>query len=328
MVDPNAFLPDGRSHLQQTIDITLEILVGDLRQLLDDQRTEVAQTGNYYRFQAEPINQPDYFPLAQALPAPWYQPVGHWVGRLILPEPAERSQINGVWFEVRHAPADYGYWVGQRVQLCWQPPDNMWRDFQAVTRDIHFSADAEASHREGLILPTRLNHWRLVTPLESLAGARPVDDVIVQLPDPVEVRDRDRRLVITHEPIQTTGLYYGLVQILTPVDETLERYRVVHFNPTTQAFDGLTEVVRLPTVVPDSEDISPTTNRDLEKSPLNEAGWYIYGVQDAQGEFVVQSLRPRCLFQLRPSRFINRDRQGRRYLQHESWADLAAKKIP
>lgn len=326
VVDPNAFLPDGRSHLQQTIDITLEILVGDLRQLLDDQRTEVAQTGNYYRFQAEPINQPDYFPLAQALPAPWYQPVGHWVGRLILPEPAERSQINGVWFEVRHAPADYGYWVGQRVQLCWQPPDNMWRDFQAVTRDIHFSADAEASHREGLILPTRLNHWRLVTPLESLAGARPVDDVIVQLPDPVEVRDRDRRLVITHEPIQTTGLYYGLVQILTPVDETLERYRVVHFNPTTQAFDGLTEVVRLPTVVPDSEDISPTTNRDLEKSPLNEAGWYIYGVQDAQGEFVVQSLRPRCLFQLRPSRFINRDRQGRRYLQHESWADLAAKK--
>jgi predicted Abi (CAAX) family protease len=333
IVDPNAFLPDGRSHLQQTLELTLEILVGNLRQRLDQQKTEITNPGNYYRFQAAEFNQPQYYPVPPPPAAPGYQPVAPWLGRLILPTVEERLHQDGVWLELLQAPSVYQDWVGQCVLLQWPPPPDRQRPFSAVVRDIHFSAAAEDSHRDGLILPTRLNHWRLVTPLESLAGARPVDDVVVSLPEPVTVAQVESAheppglvLTIVHEPIQTAGLNYALVQFLAPLDSALERYRVVHFNPQTGGFDGREETVRLPTVVPDGEGVLPSVNRQIERSQLNASGWYLYGAQDHQGEFVVRSLRPRRLFQLQPSRFIPSYRQGRRYLRHESWQGLTAKK--
>ncbi|TVQ09368.1 MAG: CAAX protease [Leptolyngbya sp. DLM2.Bin27] len=346
VLDDQAFLPDGRSHLQQTLDFTLDILVGDLREHLDHQKIQVTQPGNYYQFQSAPFNHPSYYRVQSTLAQPWYQPVGPWVGRLVLPEPDQRPDLDGVWLDLLHAPAAYQTWVGQRVGLRWRCAPGLKKRFLAVTRDIHFSTDAEASHRDGLILPSRLNHWRLVTPLESLAGARPVDDILVKLPERVSVAadpspagaaaalmqpstskvHKALTMTIDHEPIQIAGVYYALVQFLRPIDEALERYRVVHYNPTTQAFDGLEETVRLPTVVRDRDGIDAATNRDLERSPLNGTGWYIHGAQAHDGEFVVQALRPRCLVQLRPDRVISSARQGRQYLRRESWGDLVQKK--
>ncbi|WP_198806927.1 CAAX protease [Leptolyngbya sp. BL0902] len=348
VVDPNAFLPDGRSHLQQTVDLTLDILVGDLRQQLDLEKDEILTKGNYYRYQVADFNHPSFYPPGIAPPAPWYRPVAPWVGRLILPELENRHPQGDVGLEVLHAPPEYADWIGQVVQLHWQPDPDFRREFQIVSRDIHFSADAEASHRDGLILPTRLNHWRVVSPLESLAGARPVDDVVVQLPDPVTVewvrpsplaprpwgegdRSGDRptvsgkvlRLTVTQEPIQTSGRFYGLVRFVEAVGP--ERFRVVHFNPATGQFDGLTETLWLPTVVLDINDTPASVNQDLEKSALNEDGWYVYGACAASGEFVVQALRPRRLLQVRPGRFIGNHRQGRQYLERESWQNLSAK---
>jgi predicted Abi (CAAX) family protease len=367
VVDPNAFLPDGRSHLQQTVDLTLDILVGDLRQQLDLQKAEILTKGNYYRYQAADFNHPSFYPPGLMPPAPWYRPVASWVGRLILPDLEARHPQGDVGLEILHAPPEYADWIGQVVQLHWRPDPDFRREFQIVSRDIHFSADAEASHRDGLILPTRLNHWRVVSPLESLAGARPVDDVVVQLPDPVTVEwvgesaaiqglsiqgdssfkpdwpsplaplpggEGDKsggrsavsgkclRLTVTQEPIQTSGRFYGLVRFVEPVGP--ERFRVVHFNPATGQFDGLVETVWLPTVVLDINDTPASVNQGLETSPLNQEGWYIYGACSAKGEFVVQSLRPRRLFQVRPGRFIGNHRQGRRYLERESWQNLAA----
>jgi predicted Abi (CAAX) family protease len=338
VLDDNAFLPDGRSHLQQTLDITLDILVGDLRQHRDQQKIQVLRLGNYYRFQKAFANRLSYDPR-QTPTEPWYQPVGNWVGRLVLPELDQRATLDGVWLELLHTPPAYRAWLGQRVPLHWRYGPDLKKRFQAVTRDIHFSAEAEDSHRQGLILPTRLHHWRLVTPLESLAGARPDDDIIVKLPDPVTVESRTASasadatlsLTIAHEPIQISAPYYALVQFLGPGDDALERYRVVHYNPATQQFDGLVETVWLPTVVPDEHGVAPATNRNLERSPLNATGWYIYGAQAGEsgprgGEFVVRSLRPRCLFQLRPDRTITSARQGRQHLRRESWSQLPEKK--
>ncbi len=333
VLDDQAFLPDGRSHLQQTLDFTLDILVGDLREHLDTQKIQVTRPGNYYQFQSVPFNHPNYYRVQSTLPEPWYWPVGEWLGRLVLPDLDQRAEIDGVWLELLHTPPAYRVWLGQRVVLRWRCDPGLKKQFMAVTRDIHFSTEAEASHRDGMILPSRLNHWRLVTPLESLAGARPMDNVIVKLPDPVDVRplkpdDMSSGLSVTilHEPIQISGLYYALVQFLGPVDEALERYRVLHYNPATQAFDGLEETVRLPTVVRDGDGIDAATNQDLERSPLNAAGWYIHGAQARDGEFVVQALRPRRLFQLRPDRVIPSARQGRQHLRRESWGDLVQKK--
>ena len=59
---------------------------------------------------------------------------------------------------------------------------------RAVTRDVHFSAEASfASTYGGTVNPTRLNNRRMVDPLESLAGAHPIDDVVVMLAGPVRV---------------------------------------------------------------------------------------------------------------------------------------------
>ncbi|MBW4483528.1 MAG: CAAX protease [Tildeniella torsiva UHER 1998/13D] len=336
VLDDQAFLHDGRSHLQQTLDLTLDIVAGDLRQLLDIQKIQVTHPGNYYQFQSAPFNHPSYYPVQQTLAAPQYRPVGDWLGRLILPHPSDRLSLDGVWFELLHTPPAYRHCLGQRVPLRWRCDPGLKKRFQAVTRDIHFSAEAEASHRDGMILPTRLNHWRLVTPLESLAGAHPVDDMIVKLPDPIRIEDLaglDSALsnpaiaiTIAHEPIQIAGLYYALVQFLGSAEGASDRYHVVHYNPVTQAFDGPKETVRLPQVVPDGDGIEPSTSRDLERSPLNAAGWYIHGAQSHDGEFVVQALRPRQLFQLRPDRILTSARQGRQYLRRESWGNLVQKK--
>ncbi|MGB3199725.1 MAG: CAAX protease [Nodosilinea sp.] len=338
VLDDQASLPDGRSHLRQTLDLTLDILVGDLRQHLDIQKIQVVKLGNYYHFQSAAFNHPGYYPVTQTLPAPWYRPVGNWVGRLVLPEPDQRPHLDGVWLELLHTPDAYRGWRGQRVRLRWQSVSDLKTRFQSVTRDIHFSAEAEESHRQGLILPTRLNHWRLVTPLESLAGAHPIDDIIVKLPEPVIVDSGSPHhphtpslpdsltLTIAHEPIQISGPYTALVQFLEPVDKTLERYRVIHYNPATQAFDGLSETVRLPRVVPDDNGVAPFTNPGLERSPQNSTGWYLYGAQDHDGDFVVKALRPRNLFQLQPNRVITSARQGVRYLRRELWSDLEQKK--
>ncbi|PSN10432.1 CAAX protease, partial [filamentous cyanobacterium CCT1] len=196
VLDDQALLPDGRSHLQQTLDLTLNILVGDLRQHLDIQKIQVVKLGNYYHFQSAAFNHPSYYPVQQALPAPWYRPVAAWVGRLVLPEPEQRPHLDDVWLELLHTPPAYRAWLGQRVPLRWQGETDLKKRLQAVTRDIHFSAEAEESHRQGLILPTRLNHWRLVTPLESLAGAHPIDDILVKLPEPVVVN----RGLLPHPP--------------------------------------------------------------------------------------------------------------------------------
>ena len=339
--DSQKTLPDGRTHLAQTLDLVMEILTGDLRQLLDEQKTQVLKPGRYYRYQVAPFNRPDYYPPIQTVNPTLYRPVADWIGRLILPEKHERAKLNGVWLELLHTPPEYRQWIGQQVPLRWQHTPKVQHRVQSVTRDIHFSAEADYSYRQGTVLPIRLNHWRLVDPLESLAGAHPEDDLIVKLPHPVRVSPPPSHpptpstltpapypfsLQITHDPIQITGRFYALVQFLGPVDSKMERYRVTHFNRDTRQFDGPEEVVCLPTVVPDANDIYAAVNQGLEKSPQNQTGWYIYGAQNQAGEFIVKALKPRCLHRVRPDRLMTSARQGYRYLRKETWSDLATKK--
>jgi predicted Abi (CAAX) family protease len=73
-------------------------------------------------------------------------------------------------------------------------------------------------------------------------------------------------LQISHEPIQITGRYYGLVKFLTPVEsvEAPQFFQVVHFNKASQQFDGIQEMIWLPQVVADDNGTLPFTNRGLE----------------------------------------------------------------
>jgi predicted Abi (CAAX) family protease len=250
------------------------------------------------------------------------------MGRLILPLPSERRQVRGVWFEVHHAEQGYENWVGQTVMLRWVNAPSVKQRVRAVTRDVHFSADAEySSHYGGSIHPERLNHWQQVGPLESLAGSHPTDDLMVMLTGRVEVEAGDRPILrIAHQPVEITGRYYGLVQFVAAIPDT-DRFQVQHFNPASRQFDGWTEAVRLPPVMLAQVYGSyPSTTRGLEQSPLNETGWYIYGAKDADGYFVMRALAPRALFRLQPDRVVFGSKASYRYIRQEAWANVAAQK--
>jgi predicted Abi (CAAX) family protease len=325
IMDPNAFLPSGASHLQHTTSMILAILEGRL--LVAPPRPK--QTSNYAIYKQADCNSYSYYPLTQTVDARHYHPIADWIGRLILPQPSERRQVRGVWLEVHHAAAGYETLVGQRVMLRWADHPAVKQRVQAVTHDIHFSVDAEySSQYGGSIHPDRLNHWQQVGPLESLAGAHPTDDLIVMLAGAVAVETHPEQTVlyIQSQPVEITGRYYALVQFVEPIPQT-DRFQVRHFNATSRQFDGALEAVRLPPVVttPSSGSAPSTTDR-LEQSPLNETGWYIYGAPDANGSFVVQALAPRSLLRLQPERVLFGSKAAYRYIRQEAWANAVAQK--
>ncbi len=326
IMDPNAYLPEGESHLQHTIGLVLSILKGQLLVALP-QRTK--QISNYEHYQQADFNHYSYYPLDQTVDPQLYRPIAPWMGRLILPQPEERQQLRGVWFEVHHAEPDYEALVGQRVILRWVNEPTVKNLVRAVTHDVHFSVDATySSQYGGTIHPVRLNHWQQVGPLESLAGSHPVDDLIVMLTGRValETENGCPVLRIAVQPVEVTGRYYGLVRFEAPVAGT-DRFRVSHFNAASRQFDGAEETLRLPQVLTSQSYGSyPSTTNGLEQMPLNEAGWYIYGAKDANGLFVVRALGPRSLFRLQPDRVVFGNKPAYRYIRRESWADIVAQK--
>ena len=328
LLDPNATLPDGRTNLAQTLDYIHQILLGRL----------VTDTGipekpsNYDGYVQAPSNRPDYYPLDKVPDARRYAAVGDWIGRLILPSLEERAAVRGAWLEVHHAPDGHANLVGHVVKLRWGE-DPVIRDIvRAVTRDVHFSAEASfASTYGGTVNPTRLNNWRMVDPLESLAGAHPVDDVVVTLAGPVRVvsdaEDGDARgvsLEIIRQPVQVTGRYYGLVRFVGPVPDT-DRIRAVHYEKSVRDFTGPEEELRFPEVVADLGGRKPSNVHGIERSPLNDDGWYVYGAPGPDGAFVVQALAPRALLRTTTRRAGTFDESaGREYVRKKLWEEVAA----
>ncbi|MEQ9623203.1 CPBP family glutamic-type intramembrane protease [Coleofasciculus chthonoplastes] len=240
-------------------------------------------------------NQPSFYPLEQDIDPTFYHSVGDWVGRLILPNPEEitaNSTGDWVWFQVYNAPDTAQDLIGDKVRLEWQETPQIQAYLDAVTTPIEFNQTTRNSQKDGNIHPNRLNGWSQVGPLQSLAGARPKNDVIVRLE---EVIWAENRLKIARSPIQVSGRFYGLVSIVSTQGEWLT---VRHYNPESDRFDGVEEVIRF------RKGRLFSTPQQLEASPAGEAGWYIYGAKDKQGVFTVQAIAPRSLFQLQPDRVI------------------------
>ena len=304
------------------------------------------QPSSYAVSAAAPFNQPDHYPLTQPVNPNRYRPVGEWMGRLILPTPAQiqvakQSHLDQdwVWIELYQAPATAGTQVGNILRLEWAPTPELQTYVQAVTTDVHLDAAAQQAQRAGNVIPSRLQERSQVGPLQSLAGARPQDDLVVRLDqiDLVQSGDGSPVLQTQIEPIQVTGRYYGLVQILGP-DPTaprsafpatcpggppcpLELYQVRHYNPASGQFDGPQETIRIPQQPPDSAGQYISTPRQIEQMPNGAAGWYIYGAPDTTGRFTVQALKPRSLFQLQPDQVLRGERAGRQYLSRQNWQE-------
>ena len=326
IMDPEQRLPDGRTHLQQTIDLIVGIIRGTAE--LKD-RTTRHKLSDYERFRSRAFNRPESYPIHQSLSPERYRAIAPWMGRLILPAKDRRTAVQGVLFEVHHAPNKYRHLVGRVVILRLSDEPKTSTYVRAVTKDVHFSPQAEYSVRQSNVHPTRIDGWRLVNPLESLAGSHPVDDVMVMLSEPVIVRSQDKSqegvaLYICHEPVQITGRYYALVKFLHPILD--DSFKVIHYNRASKQFDGREETVRMPSVVPNRNNTCPSTTRNIEQSPLNETGWYIYGARNESGKFIVQALAPCRLLQVEPEQTITGIKPAKEYLKKKTWSNLTAKK--
>jgi predicted Abi (CAAX) family protease len=219
---------------------------------------------------------------------PGYVAVSPWTGRLVLPSLAERRPDGAVRIELRNAPdaslVGREVWVRFESGLAWP---------REVTRDVTFGDEARASEAKGNIHPARIDGWKQVSPLESLAGARPADDVEVALDD---ARLEGDELVIAHDPVQIAGDLVGLVQIDGPAAGGAPGERTVrHWNAAARDFSGTSETIVFDAPatrgLPDGEKFSPIDG--IESSPLQAAGFYVHGRVGGDGRFHVAAIEPR-----------------------------------
>lgn len=241
-----------------------------------------------------------------------------------MPNVTERSRVGGIYFKVHHAPTEYRDLIGRKVYLRWSDRPDIQAYINQVKINVDFSQQAYQSMDRGIVHPIRLNHWRQVQVLESLAGARPNDDVMVTLTAVEVARKTETALYITREPILITGKYYALVTILELLPDNCAAVR--HFNSVSGKFDGEKDVVCLPSVVPDRNGVLPATVNKIDESPQNQIGWYIYGAKNRLGIFTVQAIAPRALFQLQPQKIISGLSKTTRYIHYRYWQGVKQKK--
>ena len=326
-LDEQAILADGSNHLERTLQIILRILTR-----IDGHEPYPATVANYAlkpnkiasdyeNYIKAKFNRPEYYPLGQSYRSE-YLPVNEWLGRLILPAATERSLVDGVYFEIYHAPKPD--LIGKTAYLRWSDRPDIQAYVNQVKIRIDFSAQAYKSTNKGMVHPLRLNHWRQVQALESLAGARPNDDVMVALNSVEIVEEPHLTLYIDREPIVITGKYYALVTFteLFPNNFAVVRY----YNPKSKKFDGREDVVYLPQVLPDRNGVLPATANKITQSSLNATGWYIYGAKNNRGMFTVQAIAPRSLFQLQPAKIISGLNKTTNYIHDRYWQQVEQKK--
>ncbi|MEG4086765.1 abortive infection protein [Microcoleus sp. POL10_C6] len=274
--------------------------------------------------------QPEIICENSAAVAYLYKPIALWHGRLILPSNEQRQPYGTVFFEVINAPKKYQNLIGKTAFLKWSTNREVQFFVHAVSQDINFTQETKKSQKSGNIHPDRLNGWRNVGPLETLAGSRLEDSVTVMLRRPViaiNYSSSDRQeLTIDREPVQIIGRFCALVSILQRKEPDSDKFIVRHFNKTSRQFDGAAEVIRIPQVQPDKNGVARSTNHLIEKSPLNPDGWYIYGERDADSVFVVQAIEPRKIAQLTPDETHLGLKKSLAYLSNKNWENTPAQK--
>lgn len=257
-----------------------------------------------------------------------YLPIAPWTGRLILPQFQQRRPDGGIWIEIQNAPESHAQFKGQLMWLAWHPASIHQPWLARATRNIQFDSVTQESQAKGNLHPTRLNGWKQVSPLESLAGARTIDDMQVEL-DVFSVEQTSSGWVvrINDEPVQIEGTMRGFVQFVAPVEG--KRYRVKHYDRATRSFTAAEETVAMPaagTLHPQF-NLEQSSIVNLEKLPLNAGGWYIYGSRGTDGQFVVQALEPAEMLRLPPERMIIGRTETQKYFDLNKWKQMPFQRI-
>jgi predicted Abi (CAAX) family protease len=272
-----------------------------------------------------PWSWPERYPLGQKPRADLYQPSASWIGRLILPTPEDlvvpqAPREDWVWIEIEQAPAERQALIGQRLRLRWADRQELRRLVQTVTTTIQLGQAAQQAVAAANVVPTRLD-GRRVGPLQSLAGARPRDDVTVALESVSFTPFRSPLagdLRIASPPLQITGRWQGLVMVVGRAAAE-DLWRVRHYNRASAHFDGAEETIRIPSLPPDRFGHRLLDPSGLLASPYNAEGWLIQGAPAADGLFTVQALLPYALLDLSANRVVAGTDPALAYLRHDSW---------
>ena len=279
--------------------------------------TNRAAVSSYSLVQRAPFNRPDFYPLDRRPDPALYRPHADWIGRLILPEPAEAaaSAEDWVWLQVEQAPAAAAHLVGRRLPLAWSDQPRLRALVGLLTTDIHLGAEARSLAAQGNVVPWRLDGRSRVGPLQSLAGARPEDDLSVRLEGvelaaaaglraPQPALGEGPVLRIPTPPVQITGRWMARVRLVKalPGREGAggDLFVVRHYDPRSHSYGGPQETVRIP-----SQPLNRDGRRFFETTglldhPIGAEGWTIYGAPAADGLFTVKALLPQALVQLSP----------------------------
>lgn len=289
------------------------------------------------------------FPNPQPCPSANFRPVADWSGRLVF-ERENRRENGAVLMILHNVPSgEYSEWVGKAVEVAWATSSSKevkdYVDF--LTTDVTFQGEAKKSVEAGRIHPQRLDGLKAVGPLESLAGPRPENSIHVFLDPssvvqilPVESDSTIQgKILISQPPTQLRGQQKCLVKFLGKVEEEDELYRVQHYNSATKSFEGGSiEVVRVPTVPKNGRGLRASTAVNIENSPLNPIGWYLYGhwaTNNTSNEtalegsmFVVEAWEPRRGLQVEesPDQVITGHARTQRALSDTIWKGARYKK--
>lgn len=257
-----------------------------------------------------------------ALHASPFVPVAAWSGRLILPALEERRPDGGVFFEVENTPDDAAALRGRRVWLRYEDDPTIEERLRRLRVDITFTEAVRQHETTGALHPRRLNGWRAVSPLESLAGARPNDNVTVFLVDP-RLDGPDNELRILRDPVQTSGTSKALVQFIR---RTERGFIVRHYDSKERSFrrGQEEEFLHLQRPAPTTTPAPLTSLEGIQSTAQNVNGYFVYGRRTSEG-FVIEALAPRGILCGAPSIAIDAPRT-KDYLRHENFAEVHLKK--
>lgn len=268
-------------------------------------------------------NRPESYPLDRSPAAGLYRPSAAWIGRLILPDPDQTrlDATDWVWIELEQTPPGQRHLIGRRLRLRWSENDQLQRLVRAVTTAVRLESPARRLAAAGNVVPERLD-GRTVGPLQSLAGARPVNDITVALEG---VTPQGDSLRIARPPIQISGRWQGLVSLQSrdraaPGDAD-SLWRVRHYNPLSHRFDGAEERIRIPLLPPDRFGRTFLDPAGLIHSPYNPSGWLIQGAPGADGVFTVQALLPWAHLALEPEAVVDGTTASLAHITSRNWSE-------
>jgi hypothetical protein len=267
-----------------------------------------------------PWSRPESYPLRLKPHADRYRPSAAWIGRLILPTEQEFADPGApredwVWIEMEQAPPAQEALIGQRLRLRWAERPELQRLVATVTTTLRLGEEARQAAAEANVVPSRLD-GRRVGPLQSLAGARPSDNLTVAL-EGVSIENGAVR--IARPPVQITGRWQGLVSVVGPAGGT-DLWRVRHFDRDRGAFVGAEETIRIPALPPDRFGRRLIDPAGLVSSAWNRQGWLLQGAPAQDGLFTVQALLPYALLRLNPSRVVDGTDPALAFVRHDSWS--------